>query len=197
MRASRRYACSPRAIPRRSPRACVAGSSARSACSPAPAPALESSGRYCHGIVEHANQHPAGEGTDRRRMYLTLEITGADAARFGSQRIHTFGVEGGRIGRAADNQWVIPDQYIHSLHAVVRYMSGLFFIEKRGQNRVAVNRADIDLPLNEPFPLKDGDKLYLDDYELSVRVSRTPPSIAPAPPPSVDLAALDPKIGRA
>jgi type VI secretion system FHA domain protein len=128
-------------------------------------------------------------------MYLTLEITGADAARFGSQRIHTFGVEGGRIGRAADNQWVIPDQYIHSLHAVVRFMSGLFFIEKRGQNRVAVNRPDVDLPLNEPFPLKDGDKLFLDDYELSVRVSRTPPSIAPAPPPSVDLAALDPITG--
>ncbi|HXN09718.1 MAG TPA: type VI secretion system-associated FHA domain protein TagH, partial [Steroidobacteraceae bacterium] len=36
---------------------------------------------------------------------------------------------------------------------------------------------------------------YLDDYELSVRVSRTPPSIAPAPPPSVDLAALDPITG--
>jgi type VI secretion system protein ImpI len=128
-------------------------------------------------------------------MYLTLEITGADAARFGSQRVHTFGVEGGRIGRAADNQWVIPDQYIHSLHAVVRYMSGLFFIEKRGQNRVAVNRPDVDLPLGEPFPLKDGDKLYLDDYELSVRVTRTPPALAPGPPPAVDLAALDPITG--
>jgi type VI secretion system protein ImpI len=128
-------------------------------------------------------------------MYLTLEITGADAARFGSQRIHTFGVDGGRIGRAPDNQWVIPDQYIHSLHAVVRFMSGLFFIEKRGQNRVAVNRPDIDLPLNEPFPLKDGDKLYLDDYELSVRVTRTAPTVAPSAPPSIDLAALDPATG--
>jgi type VI secretion system FHA domain protein len=74
-------------------------------------------------------------------------------------------------------------------------MSGLFFIEKRGQNRVAVNRPEVDLPLNEPFPLKDGDKLYLDDYELSVRVTRTAPVIAPLPPPSIDLAALDPITG--
>ena len=66
-------------------------------------------------------------------MYLTLEIVGQAAARFGSQRRHTFDFEGGRIGRAPDNEWVIPDQYIHSVHAVVRFMSGLFFIEKRGR----------------------------------------------------------------
>lgn len=85
-------------------------------------------------------------------MFLTLEITSPQAAKFGSQRLHTFGIEGGRIGRAADNEWVIPDQYVHSIHAVVRFMSGLFFIEKRGQNRVSVNRPDVDLPINEPFP---------------------------------------------
>jgi type VI secretion system protein ImpI len=128
-------------------------------------------------------------------MYLTLEIVGQDAARFGSQRRHTFDIEGGRIGRAPDNEWVIPDQYIHSVHAVVRFMSGLFFIEKRGQNRVAVNRPDIDLSPNEPFPLKDGDKLYIDEYELSVRVSQAAPRPEPVVAPSVSLQSLDPITG--
>ena len=132
-------------------------------------------------------------------MYLTLEITGQDAGRFGPQRLHTFGIEGGRIGRAPENEWVIPDQYIHGLHAVVRFMSGLFFVEKRGQNRVAVNRADYDLPPNEPFPLKDGDRLYLDDYELSVKVSSSPPvraATAPTPEPHTpEPHALDPITG--
>jgi len=123
-------------------------------------------------------------------MFLTLEITSPQAAKFGSQRLHTFGIEGGRIGRAADNEWVIPDQYVHSIHAVVRFMSGLFFIEKRGQNRVSVNRPDIDLPVNEPFPLRDGDRLYIDEYELTVRVSRTAPTVdrvAAPPPPQLPL----------
>ncbi|HEV2701601.1 MAG TPA: type VI secretion system-associated FHA domain protein TagH [Steroidobacteraceae bacterium] len=128
-------------------------------------------------------------------MYLTLEIVGQAAARFGSQRRHTFDIEGGRIGRAPDNEWVIPDQYIHSVHAVVRFMSGLFFIEKRGQNRVAVNRPDIDLSPNEPFPLKDGDKLFIDEYELSVRVSQAAPRQEPVVAPSVSLQSLDPVTG--
>lgn len=128
-------------------------------------------------------------------MYLTLEIVGQDAARFGSQRRHTFDVEGGRIGRAPDNEWVIPDQYIHSVHAVVRFMSGLFFIEKRGQNRVAVNRPDIDLSPNEPFPIKDGDKLFIDEYEMSVKVSQAAPRPEPVVAPSVSLHSLDPITG--
>ena len=128
-------------------------------------------------------------------MFLTLEITSPQAAKFGSQRLHTFGIEGGRIGRAVDNEWVIPDQYVHSIHAVVRFMSGLFFIEKRGQNRVSVNRPDIDLPVNEPFPLRDGDRLYIDEYELTVRVSRTAPTVdrVAAPPPQ--QVPLDPITG--
>ncbi|HTY92385.1 MAG TPA: type VI secretion system-associated FHA domain protein TagH [Steroidobacteraceae bacterium] len=128
-------------------------------------------------------------------MYLTLEIMGEAAARFGSQRRHTFDIEGGRIGRAPDNEWVIPDQYIHSVHAVVRYMSGLFFIEKRGQNRVAVNRPDADLSPNEPFPIKNGDKLFIDEYELSVSVTQSAPAPAPVVAPTVSLQSLDPITG--
>ena len=129
-------------------------------------------------------------------MFLTLEITSPQAAKFGSHRLHTFGIEGGRIGRAADNEWVIPDQYVHSIHAVVRFMSGLFFIEKRGQNRVAVNRPDVDLPVNEPFPLRDGDRLYIDEYELTVRVSRSAPAVErDAAPPTPLQAPLDPITG--
>jgi type VI secretion system protein ImpI len=128
-------------------------------------------------------------------MFLTLEITSPQAAKFGSQRLHTFGIEGGRIGRAADNEWVIPDQYVHSIHAVVRFMSGLFFIEKRGQNRVSVNRPDVDLPINEPFPLRDGDRLYIDEYELTVRVSRVAPTVERVAAPPPQQVPLDPITG--
>ncbi len=117
-------------------------------------------------------------------MFLILDILNPEAARFGAQRSHVFSIQGGCIGRAPGNEWVIPDQHIHGVHAAVRFMSGLFFIEKRGTNLVAVNKPEIDLSLNEPFPLKEGDRLFIDEYEIAVRLSATRPAVTVAAPVS-------------
>jgi type VI secretion system protein ImpI len=127
-------------------------------------------------------------------MFLILEIQNPEAAKFGAQRSHVFGIQGGTIGRAPGNEWVIPDKHIHGIHAAVRFMSGLFFIEKRGQNLVAVNKPDIDLQLNEPFPLKEGDRLFIDEYEIAVRLSSRRPA-AEAAPASQVAEPFDPMTG--
>jgi type VI secretion system protein ImpI len=128
-------------------------------------------------------------------MFLILEIQNPEAARFGAQRSHVFGIQGGTIGRAAGNEWVIPDQHIHGIHAAVRFMSGLFFIEKRGQNLVAVNKPDIDLQLNEAFPLKEGDRLFIDEYEIAVRLSAKRPDAAVVAPAIQVAEPFDPMTG--
>lgn len=111
-------------------------------------------------------------------MYLTLQLVSAPNLEQLPQRSCTFGIEGGKIGRLPNNEWFIPFDYLHGLHATVRFYNGLFFIEKRGQHRVAVNSPERDLKTDETYPIRDGDRLYLDELEVSVRVAAEPP---PAP----------------
>lgn len=116
-------------------------------------------------------------------MYLTLEVISANAAALGGARRHVFSVDGGRIGRAPENQMVLPGVGVHRHHATVRFINGVFFIEGVGTNGIAVNNPDIVLARNEPYPLKNGDKLFIDEFELVVTASATPPvesTVAPA-----------------
>jgi type VI secretion system protein ImpI len=114
-------------------------------------------------------------------MYLTLEVIGANAAALGAGRRVVFTVDGGRIGRAPENQMVLPGAGVHRHHATVRFINGVFFIEGVGSNGIAVNNPDIVLPRNEPYPLKSGDKVFIDEFELMVTASATPP-VEPAAP---------------
>jgi len=113
-------------------------------------------------------------------MYLTLEVISANAAALGGARRKVFSVDGGRIGRAPENQMVLPGVGVHRHHATVRFINGVFFIEGVGTNGIAVNNPEIVLPRNEPYPLKSGDKVFIDEFELVVTASSTPPVEAPA-----------------
>ncbi len=126
-------------------------------------------------------------------MFLTLEITAGPGFEQLPERQHTFGLEGGRIGRTAGNEWVIPHEFLHREHASVRFFSGLFYIEKRGQNLVAVNGSDRDLASGDSYPLRDGDKLFLDEFEIAVRITAQAPAPRPviAPPPTPPQPAVD------
>jgi type VI secretion system protein len=54
-------------------------------------------------------------------MPLTLRITGTQAARLAERATRVFGVHGGRIGRASDNDWVLPDphRFLSGYHALI------------------------------------------------------------------------------
>ncbi len=119
-------------------------------------------------------------------MFLTLEVMGAQAALFGSRSRVVFGEQGGTIGRREDRDWVLNDQGVSSRHAVIRSINGFFFIEDEGStNGVRVN--DNPLQVGDPYPLKDGDRIGIDIFDISVRITSTPPattgSSAPAGPP--------------
>src|SRR5262245_63076717 len=107
-------------------------------------------------------------------MYLTFEVISANASALGAQRRKVFTVDGGRIGRAPENQMVLPGVGVHRHHATVRFINGVFFIEGVGTNGIAVNNSDNVLPRNEPYPLKSGDKVFIDELELVVTASAPP-----------------------
>ncbi|QYD71373.1 type VI secretion system-associated FHA domain protein TagH [Paraburkholderia edwinii] len=101
--------------------------------------------------------------------HLTLEVQGAHADRFGSRREQVFDERDGSIGRSEDCDWVLGAEGVSRLHALVRYLNGIYFIEDRSTNGMLLNGTP--LSRGDPAALKDGDRLQIDEFEISVHVS--------------------------
>ena len=115
---------------------------------------------------------PAGTGRySEDPMLLTLEIISANGESLGPNRRKTVGAEGVQIGRAKENDWVISDQYISRMHARVRHVNGAFYVEGLGRNPLAINDVHNTVPNNEPQLLRNGDRFFLDQYEIKATVS--------------------------
>src|SRR6185312_12804743 len=126
---------------------------------------------------------------------LTLAVLGRQAAQFGSRSRKVFPEAGGSIGRSEDCEWVLGAPGVSRIHAMVRYLNGIYFIEDRSTNGMLLNGAP--LPRGEPSALKDGDRLQIDTFEISVQVqapgqaaeapAAPAPAMAPAPLPGDPL----------
>ncbi len=101
-------------------------------------------------------------------MNLVLEIISTNGQSLGPARRKVFGPEGGRIGRSPDCDWVIPNPYISRHHATIRWISGTYYVESTGENGVAIGTAQAMIPKLERRPLKNGDRLFIDEYEVAV-----------------------------
>lgn len=114
-------------------------------------------------------------------MNLSLEIVSQNGQSLGPARRKVFGPEGGRIGRSPDCDWVLPNPYISRHHATVRWISGSYYIESTGENGVAVGTAQAMIPKLERRPLKHGDRLFIDEYEVLVGLDSIVGEPAPLP----------------
>lgn len=105
-------------------------------------------------------------------MALLLTIVAPRENSLGDQSSVVFGVGGGRIGRALDNDWVLPDplRYLSSHHARVKFRHGTYFIEDTSTNGVYLNDANEPLGHAGPQPLHSGDVLRLGTYQINVSV---------------------------
>jgi type VI secretion system FHA domain protein len=107
---------------------------------------------------------------------LTLEVAGPEARRLGNAGRKVFTTAGGTIGRLPDNSWVLPDQHISGRHAVIRYSNGTYYVVDTSSNGVFLNSPEARLQKNQPQPLKNGDRLYIDAYEISVSIRTEAPA---------------------
>lgn len=105
-------------------------------------------------------------------MALKLRVISDHYKQLGKQSSRMFGVHGGRIGRAPDNDWVLPDpeRYVSSHHASVQFRGGKWILEDTSTNGVFVNDDSTPLSVNGPYHLKDGDRLRFGDYEFIVSI---------------------------
>lgn len=115
-------------------------------------------------------------------MTLTLEVTGPQAAALGAASRKTFEAIGGTIGRLADNTWSLPDPYVSSRHAVIRYRDGTYYIEDTSTNGVFINTPDNQLVKGQPYALKAGDWIFIEPYEIRVTITSDAPKSASGSP---------------
>lgn len=131
---------------------------------------------------------------------LTLAVQGHQAAQFGSRSQKTFHGKDGSIGRSEDCDWVLSASGVSRVHAMVRYLNGIYFIEDRSTNGMLLNGSP--LIKGDPAALKNGDRLQIDTFEIAVRMdldsetivqpSASVPRPAPVPAPASSPLGADP-----
>jgi type VI secretion system FHA domain protein len=113
-------------------------------------------------------------------MILTLEVTGPQSDALGHARRKVFGIDGGTIGRLPDNTWVLSQPYVSGRHAIIRFMDGSFQIEDTSTNGVFLNSTTERIVRGRSYPIKSGDRILIDPYEIVAQVDASEAVEAPS-----------------
>lgn len=117
-------------------------------------------------------------------MALQLEITSENKDLLGDDCVRLFRQDGGTIGRALENDWILPDpeRFISGRHAAIDYQSGSYYLADTSSNGVYINDEDEPLGKGNPRRLFDGDRLRMGSFEFIVRLDEGQGLEMPPPP---------------
>jgi len=103
-------------------------------------------------------------------MALRLSIVSDQICRLGQRGIKVFGEHGGTIGRAAENEWILPDpeRYLSGKHARVEFRAGTYYLVDTSSNGTYVNGAQIPLGKYHEYAIRDGDHIRIGEYTIQV-----------------------------
>ncbi len=124
---------------------------------------------------------------------LKLKIISDQRRALADRSTAVFSVEGGTIGRSADNDWVLPDpsRYVSAHHARVQFREGHFYLQDVSTNGVYVN--DDMEPLakrgSSGYRLTNGDTLRMGEYHIVAALEARAPAEEPlaAVPTSIQV----------
>ncbi len=90
---------------------------------------------------------------------------------------------GGSIGRAAGNDWVLPDpsKFVSSHHAVIEMAGNEYRLRDTSTNGTFLNGAEQPIGNGSSVPLNHGDRILIGEYELAVTLAADAPAYPPAP----------------
>ena len=103
-------------------------------------------------------------------MALTLRVTSFQNQALGADSTREFGAQGGAIGRALDNDWVLPDpdKFVSSHHALVLCRGGNYFLQDTSTNGTFIN--------GSPQPVgKNAEQQFGGIMEITEEMGDTPP----------------------
>ena len=105
-------------------------------------------------------------------MAIKLRVISDHYRELGENRSRVFGVNGGTVGRAPGNDWVLPDprRVVSGHHFEVQFHSGKYWLIDTSTNGVFVNDADDPASDTGRVELNDGDRLRVGDYDILVSV---------------------------
>jgi predicted component of type VI protein secretion system len=105
-------------------------------------------------------------------MALRLEVISSQRPDLGPLSSIVFGVSGGSIGRALDNDWALPDprRYLSGYHARIQFRQGAFFLEDSSTNGVFVNDATAPQGRRGLYQLRSGDILRMGEYSIKASI---------------------------
>ncbi len=119
-------------------------------------------------------------------MTLRLRIVSDHRRQLGERASISFGVDGGSIGRSADNDWVLPDpiRYVSAHHARVQHRDGHFYLQDVSTNGVFVNDSETALAKAHPagHQLKSGDVIRMGDYHIVATLEEAATEAEPKTP---------------
>jgi len=124
---------------------------------------------------------------------LRLKIVSDQRRSLAERSTAVFSVEGGTIGRSADNDWVLPDpaRYVSAHHARVQFREGHFYLQDVSTNGVYVNDATEPLAKrgSSGYRLANRDMLRIGEYHIVAAVDVRPPEEEPlgAVPTSIQV----------
>jgi len=104
---------------------------------------------------------------------LSLRIVSEQAAELGDNQFLTLDEQGGTIGRARGNAWVLPDpeRYMSGRHAAIYFRDGAWYLADTSANGVFINDAGEPLGSEQPVQLHQGDIVHIADYDIEVDIS--------------------------
>jgi type VI secretion system protein len=105
-------------------------------------------------------------------MAIKLRVISDQYRDLGENRSRVFGVNGGSVGRAPDNDWVLPDsrRVVSGHHFQVQFQGGKYWLVDISTNGVFVNDAEEPASTTGRVELRDGDRLRLGEYDILVSV---------------------------
>src|ERR1700692_2190431 len=108
-------------------------------------------------------------------MALRFRVVSEHAIHLGEQSTKVFGVHGGTIGRATDNECTLPEPegYLSGKHARVDFRAGTYILVDTSSNGTYVNGAQVPLGKYHDYLLKDGDYIRLGEYALLVSIDKS------------------------
>jgi type VI secretion system protein len=103
-------------------------------------------------------------------MTLRLRVVSDQRRSLADRSTAVFSIEGGTIGRSADNDWVLPDpmRYVSAHHARVQFREGHFYLQDVSTNGVYVNDDTEALAKrgSSGYRLANGDVLRIGEYHI-------------------------------
>ncbi|MBF8658747.1 type VI secretion system-associated FHA domain protein TagH [Pseudomonas putida] len=96
------------------------------------------------------------------------------------------------IGRAANNDWVLPDpeRLVSSRHCVIQSKNGQYYLTDDSTNGVELVCAGIRLRRGNSEPLMDGEVIRIGEYEIQARIDASLPGSLESEPQAHSFEAL-------